>query len=250
MFNSLTRFAVFRWPVVLAATLLFAILGYRTFQMLPIEAFPDVTNPMVEVVGVYPGQSAEEVEKRVTLELERVLASTPKLINLRSVSVFGLSLLTLTFSDDSVDMKNRAQVSERLRDAELPQNAQASMGPQATPVGQIYRYTLRGNRSLRELRAIQDFVVERRLQAVDGVADVVTFGGYKRQYQLRIDPARLAAAGVSVGQVHESKCQCGRWLCRHWITRICRACVGSCANSVGSRRCADFTAKWNPRTCA
>ncbi len=201
MFQTLARFAVRRRALVLVAALAFALAGWNAFRRLPIEAFPDVTDPMVEVVGLYPGQAAEEVEKRVTLELERVLAGTPRLIDLRSVSVFGLSLVTLTFEEGTPDFELRTHVAERLRDAELPDGAETLMGPQATPVGQIYRYTLRGPRALRELRAIQDFVVERRLRAVPGVAEVVTFGGFQRQYQVRIDPARLAAAGLTAADV-------------------------------------------------
>lgn len=202
MFQKLTAFAVQRWSWVLAATVLFCAFGWARLRDLPIEAFPDVTNPMVEVVGLHAGQAAEEMERRVTLELERVLAGIPGMIDLRSVSVLGLSLLTLTFEDGMDGFKMRALVAERLNEAELPEGASASMGPQATPVGQILRYTLRGPRSLRDLRSLQDFVVERRLRTVPGVADVVTFGGYERQYQVRIDPGRLAARGVSVGEVH------------------------------------------------
>lgn len=204
MFDAISRFAVRRWPIVLAATLIFCGYGWTAFRALPIEAFPDVTNPMVEVVGIYPGQAAEEVEKRVTVELERALAGTPNVVDLRSVSVFGLSLLTLTFEEGVPDFTMRTHVAERLRDAELPEGAFSVMGPQATPVGQIFRYTLEGPKSLRELRAIQDFVVERRLRSVDGVAEVVTFGGFERQYQVRIDPSLLAAFDVSVGEVHEA----------------------------------------------
>ena len=201
MFQSVARVAVRRRALVLVLTAVFALFGWSAFRRLPIEAFPDVTDPMVEVVGLYPGQAAEEVEKRVTIELERVLAGTPRLIDLRSVSVFGLSLVTLTFEEGTADFELRTLVAERLRDADLPDGAETLMGPQATPVGQIYRYTLRGARSLRELRAIQDFVIERRLRAVPGVAEVVTFGGFQRQYQVRIDPARIAAAGVTAADV-------------------------------------------------
>jgi len=204
MFQTIARFAVRRWPFVITLAAIFAIFGVQALRSLPIEAFPDVTDPMVEVVGLYPGQAAEEVEKRVTLELERVLAGTPRLRDLRSVSVFGLSLVTLTFAEGTPDFELRTLVAERLRDAELPPSAETIMGPQATPVGQIFRYTLRGDKSLRDLRAIQDFVVERRLRAVPGVAEVVTFGGFERQYQVRIDPARLAAANVAVHEVYDA----------------------------------------------
>jgi cobalt-zinc-cadmium resistance protein CzcA len=204
MFDWITSFAVRRWAVVLALTAVFCGFAWNRFRNLPIEAFPDVTDPMVEIVGLYPGQAAEEVERRVTLELERVLSGTTKLIDLRSVSVFGLSLITLTFEEGTTDFELRTVVSERLRDAALPEGASAIMGPQSTPVGQIYRYTLRGPRSLKELRATQDFIVERRLRAVPGVADVVTFGGFEKNYQVRIDPMRLTAAGISVEVIYDA----------------------------------------------
>lgn len=210
MFDALSRFAVRRWPVVVTLTALFCVYGWFSFRALPVEAFPDVTDPMVEVVGLYPGQAAEEVEKRVTVELERVLAGTPHLVDLRSVSVFGLSLITLTFDDDISELELRTRVAQRLTDANLPEGAVSIMGPEATPVGQIYRYTLEGPRSLRELRSIQDFVVERRLASVPGVAEVVTFGGYERQYQVRIDPALLGAYGVSVGEVYDAVASAAR----------------------------------------
>jgi len=204
MLERLTQCAVERWRLVLALTALYCLYGWSCFQSLPIEAFPDVTDPRVEVVGLYPGQAAEEVERRVTVELERVLAGTPRLFDLRSVSVFGLSLVTLTFEEGTTDFELRTSVAERLRDADLPDGASVQMGPQSTPVGQIYRYTLRGNRSLKDLRALQDFVVERRLRAVPGVADVVTFGGFERNYQIRVDPIRLTAAEISVDDVHKA----------------------------------------------
>ena len=146
MFAWLTNIAVKRWKIVLALTVVFCGYAWTCFRSLPIEAFPDVTDPMVEIVGLYPGQAAEEVERRVTIELERVLSGTPKLIDLRSVSVFGLALLTLTFEEGTTDFELRTAVAERLRDASLPDGISSIMGPQSTPVGQIYRYTLRGPR--------------------------------------------------------------------------------------------------------
>ena len=204
MLSHVVRFSVMRPWTVLGAAALFLAVALHAFAGLPIEAFPDVTDPSVDVVGIYPGQASDEVERRVTLELERVLAGTARMTNLRSVSVFGLALLTLRFEDGSVDRDNRAQVAERLREARLPEGVEVSLGPQATPVGQIYRYTLRGPKPLRELRAIQDFTIERQLRAVPGVADVVTFGGYERRYEVRVDPVRLANAGVSVADVYRA----------------------------------------------
>ena len=201
MFRSIVEFSVRRWPAVLALATLFAAIALNAFRSLPVEAFPDVTDASVDVVAAFPGQSAEEVERRVTLELERVLAGTPHMTNLRSVSVFGLSLVSLRFDDRATDRENRALVGERLHEASLPDAVEAVLGPQATPVGQIFRYTLHGPRSQRDLRSLQDWVVERRLRAVSGVADVVTFGGFERQYEVRIDPVRLAGVGVSIADV-------------------------------------------------
>lgn len=187
--------------VVLLLALLVAALGVQALARLPIEAYPDVTNPMADVVAVYPGQSAEEVERRLTLGLEGALAGTPRLLKLHSVSVYGLALVTLTFEDGTPDTYLRAQVNERLSQVKLPEGATVELGPQASPVGQIYRYTLEGPLPVKELRALQDWVVERRLKAVPGVADVVTFGGYEKQYQVRVDPEALSAFGISVGDV-------------------------------------------------
>lgn len=204
MFARLVSWSAQRWKFVLLLTGVFVAIAFHAFRQLPIEAYPDVTDPMVEVVTLLPGQSAEETERQVSLELERVLAGAPHLTNIRTVSVFGLSVVTLRFDDSSTDRANRLHVAERLREAELPEGVEALLGPQATPVGQIYRYTLSGARSLRDLRSLQDWVIERRLRAVPGVADVVTFGGVERQYAVRIDPVRLANAEITVGDVYDA----------------------------------------------
>jgi len=204
MLHRLAQFTIRNFKMILLATLVVVAIGLRALTQLPIEAYPDVTNPMVDVVAVYPGQSAEEVERKVTLELEGALAGTPRLINLHSVSVYGLSLVTLTFEDGTPDTFLRTQVSERIQSARLPNGATAELGPQATPVGQIYRYTLKGPVPIKELRAIQDWVIERRIRSVPGVADVVTFGGFEKQYQVHVDPEKLAALGISIPEVYNA----------------------------------------------
>lgn len=201
MFATLVRFSTYNWKLIVACTAVFAAIAFSAFRQLPIEAYPDVTDPMVEVVTVFPGQSAEETERQISLELERVLAGTPNLKNIRTVSIFGLSVVTLRFDDDSNERDNRIFVAERLREAELPDGVEALIGPDATPVGQIYRYTLEGPRPLRELRSIQDWVIERHLGSVPGVAEVVTFGGFEKQYAVRIDPIRLSNMGVTVAEL-------------------------------------------------
>lgn len=204
IFESIVRFALARYRAILLLTAIFMIVAASAFRELPIEAYPDLTDPMVEIVTVFPGQSAERVERIITLEIERVVAGTPELTNLRSVSVFGLSLVTLRFEDGSVERINRNYVAERLREAELPDGVEALLGPEASPVGQILRYTVHGPRSLKDLRAFQDWTIERRLRSVPGVADVVTFGGFERQYTVRIDPVRLASVGITVAEVFEA----------------------------------------------
>ncbi len=201
MIENVVHAILQRRRVVLLLALLVAALGVQSLARLPIEAYPDVTNPMADVVAVYPGQSAEEVERRLTLELEGALAGTPRLLKLHSVSVYGLALVTLTFEDNTPDTYLRAQVNERLAQVKLPEGATVELGPQASPVGQIYRYTIEGPLPVKELRALQDWVIERRLKAVPGVADIVTFGGFEKQYQVRIDPEALSAFGISVGDV-------------------------------------------------
>ncbi|MGZ3475397.1 MAG: CusA/CzcA family heavy metal efflux RND transporter [Polyangiales bacterium] len=196
-----TRWVLAKRRGIFAFLLLWMALGVNALMRLPIEAYPDVTNPMAEVVATYPGQSAEEVERKVTLELEGALAGCPRLIKLQSTSVYGLALVSLTFEDDTDLNFLRTQVAERLASIHLPEGAEAELGPAASPVGQIYRYTLRGPLPVKDMRALQDWVIERRLRSVPGVADIVTFGGFQKQYQVRIDPEALGAYGVSVPDV-------------------------------------------------
>jgi cobalt-zinc-cadmium resistance protein CzcA len=196
-----TRWVLAKRRGIFAFLLLWIALGVNALMRLPIEAYPDVTNPMAEVVATYPGQSAEEVERKVTLELEGALAGCPRLIKLQSTSVYGLALVSLTFEDETDLNFLRTQVAERLASLHLPEGAEVELGPAASPVGQIYRYTLRGPLPVKDMRALQDWVIERRLRSVPGVADIVTFGGFQKQYQVRIDPEALGAYGVSVPDV-------------------------------------------------
>src|SRR5438270_8025369 len=131
-----TRLFVFIMAVFIAAA------GYYAYSNLTIEAFPDPTDTQVQVITIYPGQPSEEVERRVSIPLERALNGTPGLFRLRSISLFGLSLVTLTFKDGTDPLRARAQVLERLRDAALPEGVTPGLGPHATPIGEVYRYTL------------------------------------------------------------------------------------------------------------
>jgi cobalt-zinc-cadmium resistance protein CzcA len=203
MLRTFTAYALRNRAVVLGALLLFAVAGALAFLRLPVEAYPDVTNVQVQVITLFPGHAAEEVEQLVTVPVENELNGIPHRAALRSTSLFGLSVVTVVFEDDAEPAYVRNQAFERLQAVNLPPGAQASLSPDATPVGEIFRYTLQGppGFSPLELRALEDWVVERRLRQVSGVVDVVGFGGPTKQYQVLVDPLKLKAYGVSLRQV-------------------------------------------------
>src|SRR6185369_122151 len=149
-----------------------ALFGVRTLMHLKIEAFPDVTNVQVMVISLYPGQAAEEIEKQVTIPVERALVGLPHVLVQRSITSFGLSQVVVTF-EDGVDIYfARQQIAERLPDAEVPEGVTPSLGPNDTPVGQIYQYTVESDRhSPSELRSWQEWTIAKYLKRVPGVAD-------------------------------------------------------------------------------
>jgi len=176
--------------------------GYYAFKNLTIEAFPDPTDTQVQVITLFPGQPTEEVERRVSLPLERALNGTPGLARLRSISLFGLSFVTMTFEDGVEPLAVRQQTVERMADAELPEGVHPSLGPMATPIGEVYRYTLTGkDADPMTLRTLQEWVVRPRLLQAPGVADVVSYGGLVREVHVQPDPTRMAALGVGLGDI-------------------------------------------------
>ncbi len=190
---------------VLVATLAFILYGLFAFQKLPVEAFPDVTDTQVGVISLYPGHAAEEVEKQITLAIETELNSLPNLSRLRSISIFGLSYVTATFADGTNDYFARNQVSERLASLTLPGNVQPKLAPLATPIGEIYRFTVESDaHDAMERRTWEDWVIERQIKQVPGVADVVSFGGFQKQIQVQVHPARLKQFGFTLGQVFDA----------------------------------------------
>jgi len=196
--KNLIRYALDQYVVVALATLLFAFAGVIAFKNLSVEAFPDVTDTQVTVISLYPGRAAEEVEKQVTLPIEVALSGLPNSIRLFSHTQFGLSFNAITFNDNAEVNLARQQVNERLRSIDLPPGVEANIAPNATPVGEIMRYRLRGDGfSTTDLRTLEDWVVERALRQVSGVADVVAMGGYIKQYEVRPDPAKLRAYKIS-----------------------------------------------------
>jgi cobalt-zinc-cadmium resistance protein CzcA len=181
---------------------LFLAAGVAAFRALPVEAFPDVTDVQTTIVTLVPGHAAEEVEKQVTIPLEIALAGVPHSVRLFSHTQFGLSFVILTFDDQVDDYFARQRVLERLPQADLPPNIQPQLGPMATPVGEIYRYRLVSRTATpTELRTIEDWTVERALKLSPGVADVISRGGFIKQYQVNLDLARMRAYGVSLQQV-------------------------------------------------
>lgn len=207
MINKIIAFCLQQRLLVIGASVLLAVVGVISFERLPVQAFPDVQNVFVQVVTQYPGQAPEEVEKLISLPIEKEMNGLPHLTNMRSVSIFGLSVVTLTFDDDAEDYFSRQQVVERLRavSSSLPDEAQPVMGPLTTGVGEIYRYRIEASgHPLVEQRALQDWVIERTLRSVQGVADVVAFGGGVKQYQIEVDPDKLRDYKLTLPEVYQA----------------------------------------------
>ena len=181
--------------------------GLISFHNLPVEAYPDVADTWVQVISQWPGHAAEEVEQQVTVPVEVQLNGVAHLTHLRSVSLFGLSVVTLVFDDEADDLLSRAQVLERLSQVSLPQNVSPQLAPDSSPVGQIYFYTLTSTNpryDLMELKSLQDWVLTKELKSVPNVADVVSFGGITREYQVQVDPNKLVAYGLNIAQVEQA----------------------------------------------
>jgi cobalt-zinc-cadmium resistance protein CzcA len=204
--GTIARYALRHRAIVLALTALFTIAGVNAFRDLPVEAYPDVTNVAVQVITLFPGHAAEEVERLVTIPVENQMNGIPKRTSIRSISLFGLSQVTITFEDDAEVEYVRNQAVQYLAAVALPPGAQASLSPNATPIGEILRYTLKAPKGFPEveLKALQDWVVERQFRTVPGIVDVVGFGGPTKQYQVLIDPAKLRSYDVTLSQVYEA----------------------------------------------
>jgi cobalt-zinc-cadmium resistance protein CzcA len=194
-----------RFLVVVIAVLLLGW-GIISFQALPIEAYPDVANNYVQVITQWPGRAAEEVEQQVTIPIETVVNGLPHLQHLRSVSIFGLSSLTLIFDDESENDWNRQKVLERLTQVTLPPGLQPQIGTDWSPVGQIFFYTLKSTNpqyGVMDLKSLEDWVLEKQFKSVPNVVDVSSLGGVTREYQVRVDPDKLISYGLSIGQVEQ-----------------------------------------------
>ncbi|MDP9109122.1 MAG: efflux RND transporter permease subunit, partial [Pseudomonadota bacterium] len=203
MLSKLIDFVLAQRVFVLILTAALAVFGYRALTNLPIEAFPDVQDVQVQIVTQYPGQAPEEVERTITLPIEREMSGVPRQTQLRSVTLTGLSVVTLTFSDGTDDYFARQQVLEKLQNVTLPGGIQPALAPLTTAVGEIFRYVVEtpAGMDANEVRALQDWVIRPSLRIVPGVADVVSFGGTVKEYQVQIDPLALKRYGVTIDQV-------------------------------------------------
>ena len=205
MIERIIAFCLQQRLMVIGATMAVAISGVIAFENLPVQAFPDVQNVFVQVVTQYPGQAPEEVEKLISLPIERVMNGVPHLMNMRSVSIFGLSVVTLTFDDGAEDYFSRQQVLERLHNADIPADTKPQLGPLSTGVGEILRYVIDAkNLSLVEQRALQDWVIEPKIRTMQGVADVVSYGGGVKEYKVAAKPDRLKNFNISLQQLFDA----------------------------------------------
>src|SRR6202167_6251045 len=204
MIRRIVDFALSNRLLVLAFAVMLFAGGIVAFRDLPIEAYRDVANNYVEVITQWPGISAEQIEQQVTIPLEIVMNWVAHLNALRSFSLFGLSDLKMTCDDEAENDWNREKVLERLAQVTLPPNVQPQMGTDWSPVGQIYFFTLKSTNpryDVMELKSLEDWVVEKSFKSVPNVVDVASFGGPTREYQVRVDPRKLVAYGLNIGQV-------------------------------------------------
>jgi len=205
MIRALLTWCVERRIATIVLTLLLAAYGAFAWQNTAVEAFPDVTNLQINVIAQQPGLAPEEIERQVTVPLERVLNGIPGAISLRSESMLGLALIFITFDDNADVFRSRMLVAERLTTAQLPDEAEVKLAPDATPLGEVLQYRLASDRhDLYQLRAAQEWTVARVLRQVPGVADVVSFGGYLEELHIEVDPLRLESHHLTLAEVADA----------------------------------------------
>ncbi|HMC13356.1 MAG TPA: CusA/CzcA family heavy metal efflux RND transporter [Gallionellaceae bacterium] len=206
MLEKLISFALQQRVFVLAGAIVMLIAGLQAIDNLPVEAFPDVQDVQVQIDTLVPGQAPEEVERTVTLPIEREMSGIPHMTQLRSVSLTGLSEVILTFADNTNDYFARQQVIENLQNVNFPPGIQPSLAPLTNAVGEVYRYVLDtpADMPLNEVRALQDWVLRPALRQVPGVADVVSYGGTIKEYQVRANPVLLRKFNVTLSQIAQA----------------------------------------------
>src|SRR5580658_1028903 len=206
MISAFVDFALKNRTMMLAGAVVLTVWGILAFRGLPIEAYPDVANNYVQIITQWPGRSAEEIERQVTVPVEIQMAGMPHLVHLRSTTLAGLSSLNLIFDDDSTSDVNREHVLERLSQVTLPANLVPQMGTDWSPVGQIYWYTVESNNpayDVMEKKSLEDWTLEKSFKSVKGVVDVSSFGGPTKEYQIRLNPDKLISYALSISQVEQ-----------------------------------------------
>src|SRR5208337_3064637 len=206
MIRALVDFALKNRWLVLGGVVVITAWGILSFRALPIEAYPDVANNYVQIITQWPGRSAEEIERQVTVPVEIQMAGIPHLTHLRSTTLAGLSSLMLIFDDNSTSDVNREHVLERLSMVSLPANLTPQMGTDWSPVGQIYWYTLESTNPSYDVmgkKSLEDWSLEKSFKSVPGVVDVSSFGGPTKEYQIKLDPEKLVSYGLSIAQVEQ-----------------------------------------------
>src|SRR5580765_1617229 len=192
MIHHFVQFALRQRFLVLMLVLFVMVAGALSFQLMPVDAYPDLSPPMVEIITQWPGHAAEEIERLVTLPIEVEMNGAPHMVVMRSISLYGLSDVKMTFQESTDDYFARQVVFQRLADVQLPSGVTAGLSPLFSPSGLVYRYVLESpDRSPQELKTIEDWVVERAYKAVPGVADDSGFGGTTMQYQVLLDPKKI-----------------------------------------------------------
>src|SRR5690554_3058385 len=202
--QNIVAFSLKNPVIVFFLTGLLAVVGIISLKHTPIEAFPDVTNTRARIITQWSGRSAEEMEKFVTLPIMKQMNTIPKKTDVRSISLFGLSVVTVIFDDDVDDFYAQQYASNRMQGIELPNGAKAEIEPPYGATGEIFRYVLRSDKPIKEITSIQDWVIERELVAVPGVADIVSFGGEEKIYEIKINPTELANYDLSPLEVYEA----------------------------------------------
>ena len=203
MLERLITFAINQRAFIITAVFALIVGGWYAIANLPIEAFPDVQDVQVQVVTQAPGLAPEEVERKISLPIEREMNGVLRMSQLRSVSIFGLSVVTLTFQDNTDDFFARQQVLEKLQNVNLPPDAKPVLAPLSTAVGEIYRYVIEPapGMTMEQVRELQDWVVRPTLRRVPGIADITSWGGAVKEYQVRVDPGLLRKFNVTLDQI-------------------------------------------------